>query len=401
MGIINKLFSSIFKEDKEEWNDDFTNESRYDEENDDDLSYQDDDVDEEGGVFSDEELNRFEKALERFYSRLSQREMEDEDLDEAIQKIQDDFFEHKIKDPSKALNAVYQQWRSTRVQREQRKGNNRAIIIEMLRKIDELTPEEKKSLTDYDCKYCVRHLKKKDKDAVTQIVRTWFENKTLDDAKYEVINEIYQTDLELYLGDLDKYYDSIQEVPLTQKEYNQRVTIIKNDSNIIYEYDDYSDYFQRYWQQSGNHPKPIVCNDLIVNRPCYLKAELELVSPHFHMGRRYFERDSFQKVTLYLFEDALEYISDVGHSILMFSDIVEISMNKWGFIESECRSLNYRKYNGYTVDDSEWPDPPMLEITRRNGNKTLLSYDYGEGKANLLIIRALIYYFRQINHQYA
>lgn len=394
MGFIKKLFSLIFKDEDNEWNEDFSYNHHDGSKNDSDGDYDFDSIANDEDGISDSELSVFQDSLERFYDRLSENELEDEALNEAIEKIQEDYFNHKIKDPGKALNAAYQRWKSSKPQREQERKNYRAVIIDMLRRFDDLSSEERNLLIDPCGPYWVNRLKSQDSDQIREILKTWFDNKLLDDDKYLVINEIIESEADCSTIDADKYYDCLEEVPLTEEDYRQRIVIFKNDDNAYDDYLKYAEYFQRYWLESGNKPEPIACHDLIVNRPCYLKTDLLLVSPHFQMGRRYFERDSFQEVTVYLFADALEYISDGGHSVLKFSDIIEIGLNNWSSIGFRIEELKRRKEYGDHIDGSEWPDPQMLEITQRSSNKTLFSYGNSQEKVNLLIMRALIYYFR-------
>lgn len=364
---------------------------------DDDVELDNDDLDDDDDVRIPESLQKkYERALEKFYSNLSEKAMEDEDLSDMMDDIETKFWEGKIQDPASAINRVYQKWKTSRPQRNQQKGNNRAIIIDMLRRYDELTKEEKESLTEYSNKFCLRHLKSSDDDAVTEIIKSWYETKSLTDEKFEIINEIKNSDC--HIGDCDPYKYRINEIPLDKVDYDQRLLIFKNDGDSIDDYDKYADYFQRYWLESGNQPEPIKCDDLIVNRPCYLKSRVSLLKPHFHMGKRCFEEDSFQVVTLYLFDDAVEYLADGGHFIIKFSDIIDLSFNNWSNIRFKWEKIARKEENGKEIPRSEWPEPCMLEITCRNQNKTLFSYEGrklngDQAIIDLLIMRALIYYF--------
>ena len=398
-----KTVKKIFTGDDGEYEDDYRfknldEDSSFDTDeysSDDDVELDDDDLDDyDDDVRIPKSLQKkYEKALEKFYSNLSEKAMEDEDLSEMMDDIETKFWKGRIQDPAAAINKVYQKWKTSRPQRNQQKGNNRAIIIDMLRRYDELTKEEKESLTEYSNKYCLRHLKSSDDDAVTEIIKSWYETKSLTDEKFEIINGIKESECYLSPSDIDAYVYDINEIPLTKEDYNQRLLIFKNDSDAFDRYDKYANYFQRYWLESGNQPKPIKCNDLIVNRPCFLKSIVDLASPHFHMGKRCFEEDSFQSVTLYLFADSIEYLADGGHFTINLSDIIEVSLNNWSYIRNKCRSLDEKRRNGYDVPDSAWPDPQLLEITCRNQKKTLFTYDSCQPKVDLLVLQALIYYF--------
>ena len=156
-----------------------------------DIDDLDDDDDDDDVRIPASLQRKYEKALEKFYSSLSEKAMEDEDLDEMMSDIETRFWEGKIQDPAAAINKVYQTWKSTRTQRKQQKLNNRAVIIDTLRRIDELTDEERENLTNScDNKYCLDRLVSDDSDAVTEIIKSWYEAKSLTDEKYEIINYI-------------------------------------------------------------------------------------------------------------------------------------------------------------------------------------------------------------------
>ena len=365
----------------------------------DDNEYSSDDDDDDDGVEIPASLQKkYEKALEKFYLSLSEKAMEDEDLSEMMDDIETKFWEGKIQDPAGAINKVYQTWKSTRTQRKQQKLNNRSVIIDMLRRIDELTDEERENLIySYENKYCLERLVSDDSDAVTEIIKSWYKAKSLTDEKYEIINYIINY-THCYIGNCDPYKYKINEIPLTQEDYIQRLVVFKNDGEAEEYYDRYAEYFQRYWLESGNQPKPIKCNDLIVSRPCYLKSHVKLVSPHFHMGKRCIREDCFQSVTLYLFANAIEYLADGGHYSIMLSNIVDIAPNNWDNVKYEWRRLKEKYENSDDVPNNEWPDPELLEITCRNQNKTLFTFNGDQSKVDLLVLRALVCYFIKNPH---
>ena len=399
-----KTVKKIFTGDDGEYEDDYRfrdmddanyssgSEGDYDE---DEVDIEDDgNDDEDDDVRIPESLQRkYQKALDKFYSSLSEKALEDEDLSEMMDDIETKFWEGKIQDPAAAINKVYQKWKTTRSQRNQQKGNNRAIIIDMLRRYDELTKEEKESLTEYSNKYCLRHLKSSDDDAVTEIIKSWYEAKSLSDEKFEIIEGIKESECYYSPSQCDSYFYHIDEIPLKKEDYNQRLVIFKNEDEAFEYYRKYANYFLRYWLESGDQPEPIKCNDLIVNRPCYFKSQVELVSPHFHMGKRCIERDSFQGVTVYLFSDVIEYLADGGHFIIKLSDIIDITLNNWYQSYLRFQRLKKKYKSSDEVPNNEWPDPQLLEITCRNQNKTLFSYDGAQACVDLLELYALIYYF--------
>ncbi len=324
---------------------------------------EDESADEYDGALDEADVSRFEDALRHFYSRLSQKEMDDEDLNKITDQIQDDYFAHKIKNPAKALDDAYRKWKQSKSERMQQRANDRATILEMLDNYENLAAEEKERLTNWDDRCHVRHLKKSDVGNVERIVSRWLQERSLDEGKVSVLRDLMNEDM--YVVDED--YLMFENTPLTEADYEQVQALYSLYPGC---YKDFMKYAQRYWLNSGNKPKQIDCDDLIVNRPCFLKMRGAIWTPHFHMGKRYFEEDCRQWVTFYLFADALEYIADGGHVRIDLADVIDISINNWGTTNSE--------------------EPGVLEITRRNQGKTLA--DAGDA-AQLLILRALMLYF--------
>lgn len=77
---------------------------------------------------------------------------------------------------------------------------------------------------------------------------------------------------------------------------------------------------------------PITCRDLVVDRPCYLKSEVEAVNLRKQDGELFYDMDNRMKSTVYLFEDALELVN-TRHLSLPLTDIVGIALDK----EMRCR----------------------------------------------------------------
>ena len=133
-----KTVKKIFTGDDGEYEDDYRfrdmddanyssgSEGDYDE---DEVDIEDDgNDDEDDDVRIPESLQRkYQKALDKFYSSLSEKALEDEDLSEMMDDIETKFWEGKIQDPAVAINKVYQKWKSTRAQRAQQKSNIRCI----------------------------------------------------------------------------------------------------------------------------------------------------------------------------------------------------------------------------------------------------------------------------------
>lgn len=400
MSFINKLLS-IFSdhEDQERYED-----NDYDINLDDDYSmdYENDD-DEDDGMSLDE-VERFGKALEKFYSRLSEKEREDDDLDEAINNLNEQFFEGKIKNPEKALYNMYNEWKSSKVTRKIKKSNARKAIIDKLWHFDELTYDQKQDLLD-----SLDRLKESDEEEIDKIIKYWFDNKILDEDKFQVINNL-TSNIKSWNWFPD--FGPIEEVPLTEDNYKMWKLILENKETNWEFYSDYlknADFFMRYWKESGNVPQPIDCDDMIVNRPCYLNLRLQLATPHFHMKKRYFDKTSLQEAIVYLFDDSLEYIADEGHVCLNYTDMIDVSLNNWDAINWIRERIsdwvsNERHGNGNRKPCPDDPEPELLEITIRDGKKIYftrgrLSRQCKEGEKgyrlfSLFEMRALIYCLR-------
>ena len=405
MSFINKLLS-IFSdhEDQERYED-----NDYDINLDDDYSmdYENDD-DEDDGMSLDE-VERFGKALEKFYSRLSEKEREDDDLDDAINDLQNQFFEGKIKNPEKALSDIYEQWKSSKTNRKIKKKHARLAIIDRLWHFDELTDEQKDEFFDSDSPFYLDKLNKNGEDEIDKIIMSWYNNKTLDEDKFRVINYLSSCDIKPW--DFAPSFEPIENVALTEENYKLWRLILKErfiNWEFYCDYLKYDDFFMRYWKESGNNPKPIECEDMIVNRPCYLKLYLRQATPHFHMKKRFFDRDSLQDAIIYLFADSIEYIADEGHATVSLKDIIDVRLNNWEeihFIRERISDWIGREKQGYTNKKPcpEDPEPELLEITIRNGKKICFT----EGRLNsnwkagnrgiylvdLMEMHALIYYF--------
>ena len=363
-------------------------------------SSSDDDDDEIGGV-SEAESNRFQKALECFYMKLTEKERDSEDIEELIDDVTECFFARKISDPSKALEQAYQHLKATKVQRTEQKNKASSVIVEKLQHYDELSEEEQNQLTDWNGKYSINKIKKKDLKAVAEIVQSWLEPQNLQEAKDKILLlDMIESNLMDELATLVKVpIIGVEEVQLNELNYHHQLFLFnnRNMSNLLQRkfyhfsgdnlrinsdtlYKDYADYFKRYFLESGEHPQPIDCDELIVNRPCYYRNLFVLETPHFHMRQRYFDRDSSQPIVVYLFADKLEFIADGGHYSINLSDIIDIRINTWHGEMGQC-------------------EPELLEITCRDNHKWLFSSGYSfqlrmsSDDGDLLVLWALIYYF--------
>lgn len=363
----------------------------------------DDDDDEIRGL-TEAESRRLEKALERFMMNLTEKERESEDVDELIDDVTERYFARKISDPAKALEQGYQQLKATKVQRNEQKAKASSAIIEKLRILESLPEEERDDLVfemnnDFKSKYHVGKIKKKDVPALAELVQSWIDPRNMNDftdTKLWLVSHVNESVLRELIEHIKVPIIGKDNVILDEDHYKQQLYFFNNrydeffskifyygcPSSIITDtfYDDYAEYFKRYWLESDATPQEIECDDLIVNRPCYMRMPFTLKTPHFHMGKRYFERDSNQSVVVYLFSDKLEYIADGGHYTINLSEIIDISLNAW---------------DGLWNND----EPNLLEITCRDNHKWLFGTGHSEKllktsqEGDLLVLRALIYYF--------
>lgn len=372
-----------------------TNEDNFEDK--DDNEFEDEDEDDDSGL-SEEEMMVLESALRSFYSRLSEKELEDPDIDKIVNEVQDLYIDNKIDNPEKALNEAYTRWKSTKKERNQKRCNRGKAIVDLLRQYDTLTKEEKEQLTDYESPLYLGNLTKADSKSVEEIVQSWLDSKSIDDEKCELMNLMAGSKAEEWVP-----YIEISNVPLSEADYKQLLALFKYNYTPKFHYKEMSDYIKRYWLESGYKPQQVECDDLIVNRPCYMATELELCTPHFHLGKRYFDEDDcFQIVKVYLFADKLEYICDGGHIEIALSDIIDIKINDWSYIEMGWADINHwrevekGRYGDATNSKPcpETPEPELLEITCRNNRKCLFTYrDYD---SELLVLRGLLFYFIKI-----
>lgn len=162
-----------------------TNEDNFEDK--DDNEFEDEDEDDDSGL-SEEEVKVLESALRCFYSRLSEKELEDPDINKIVNEVQDLYFDNKIDNPEKALNEAYTRWKSTKKERNQKRCNRGKAIVDLLRQYDTLTKEEKEQLTDYESPLYLGNLTKADSNSVEEIVQSWLESKIIDEEKCELMN---------------------------------------------------------------------------------------------------------------------------------------------------------------------------------------------------------------------
>lgn len=172
---------------------------------------------------------------------------------------------------------------------------------------------------------------------------------------------------------LQDFINVFERLPVNETGYENCLFLLKLEWVSDYEAVNISplcEYVAKYQKMTGI--KPIYCNDMIVTRPCYLKAEIRTVNQRQHQGELYYDVANAQKAKLYVFEDALEFI-DNSHWSIDISSILDMRIEEKAFPVENGR-LNY-----------------ILSISCRNrGNIFLLCDAY-----NLSMIRAVILQIRK------
>jgi hypothetical protein len=71
----------------------------------------------------------------------------------------------------------------------------------------------------------------------------------------------------------------------------------------------------------------ITAKDMVINRPCFLKAQGHTVDLRQKDGERFYDMENLLQSTIYLFEDTLELLGD-GHRSINLADVLDISLDK-------------------------------------------------------------------------
>lgn len=69
----------------------------------------------------------------------------------------------------------------------------------------------------------------------------------------------------------------------------------------------------------------IDCDDMIITRPCYLKAEIRSVNQRQRDGELYYDIENAQSIKLYVFEDTVEFM-DSSHWSINIASILDIKV---------------------------------------------------------------------------
>ena len=290
-------------------------------------------------------------------------------------------------------------------------------IIEKFQNYDNLTEEEK-----FNGDYVIGdELKEKYYDALSEIVKSWFDKKILDDERCYFITEAISDSSFL----LRKLFDDVEKIPFSEKDYKQLISIYKYiNSNRPY-WDDYdytlecAEYIRRYWTESGAKPSPITNNvneyldynkmaTLSLREMQELKEEKQKPvqkEPCFYISEDLYlfpqKGDDCTSVKLSLFADRLEIykgdkndiLDENGNAILRkgkndiikLDDIDDIKFNDW------------RKIADSREDSEPLEDKFLFEIYCNDGRKYYLS---DAREPDILIIRGLLLYFIQKTTQH-
>ena len=289
-------------------------------------------------------------------------------------------------------------------------------IIEKFQNYDNLTEEEK-----FNGDYVIgEELKEKYYDALSEIVKSWFDKKILDEDRCRFIEETVLESSEL-LGIL---INDIEKLPFSQKDYKQLISIYKYiNSNRPY-WDDYqytlecAEYIRRYWNESGAKPLPLT-NTVNVDLNFSKMATLSLKEMQelkekkqepvtkelcFYITERLnlFPQKSNEcfSVKLSLFADRLEIykcnkndiLDENGNVILKkgendiikLEEIDDIKFNDW-------KKIIASREKSEPLED-KGPNEFLFEIFCNDGRK----YSFSDAREpDILIIRALLLYFIQ------
>ena len=82
----------------------------------------------------------------------------------------------------------------------------------------------------------------------------------------------------------------------------------------------------------GTGIEPIDCDDMIVDRPCYLKSEIRSVNQRQKDGELYYDIKNAQNVKLYVFDDTVEFM-DNSHWRINIPSILDIKVDDRSYHE--------------------------------------------------------------------
>ena len=82
----------------------------------------------------------------------------------------------------------------------------------------------------------------------------------------------------------------------------------------------------------GTGIEPIDCDDMIVDRPCYLKSEIRSVNQRQKDGKLYYDIKNAQNVKLYVFDDTVE-LMDNSHWRINIPSILDIKVDDRSYPE--------------------------------------------------------------------
>lgn len=291
----------------------------------------DDDMDNDITSISKAKAKKSERIFSRFIARIPEDDLDDDELSTKLDNILERFFEGDVSNLSTALENAYQEWKKEqKEQKEQanRKRNNHSII-DVIKRFDFLSDKEKTDLFDYFRNFYDLDLSEEIWKGIRKIVIEWFIDRKLNNDKLKFV-ELVRYHINFVAKDFGIRVPD-QNTPLNSEELTWQTMIFEKFSadaeDFAYCEEDYYEYVKRYYFNPENPPKPIECDDLIVNRPCYFKGIMQLETPHYHMGKCYYGDDTCQDVTVYLFGDNLEVLTDEGRTIVVLSKIIEMEFD--------------------------------------------------------------------------
>lgn len=114
------------------------------------------------------------------------------------------------------------------------------------------------------------------------------------------------------------------------KNIIEYVDIKKNKEKISLDINPLCRYVAKHLKGTGI--EPIDCDDMIVDRPCYLKSEIRSVNQRQKDGKLYYDIKNAQNVKLYVFDDTVE-LMDNSHWRINIPSILDIKVDDRSYPE--------------------------------------------------------------------
>ena len=244
-----------------------------------------------------EELQKIQKqeAAERRKAEKARLKDEDEAKQKEIARI-------KAEEKSKRDQA--------RTEKEAKRQKEREAYLSLLKNISTLSDDEKKGTLQYSV--YSKFNDEIDDSVLSEIILDWFsqpitelqvdfiQNVVLDGDVFDVLSDNIES---MFKNNSDytktQYDKSVMLLQINWFKTNAKIAIL--------------DYQTRYMQTIKI--EPISCDDWIVDRPCYMKTNLKLITQRQSQGEKYYDMDNAEEYSLYLFDDVIEFVGNGNWSI--------------------------------------------------------------------------------------